>query len=833
LAQTDIDAGQAVKFTATVENDSSAKGVTWSCTATGFTGAACGTFTNATTSGATYNAPSSVSANLSITVTATSIADTTKSSSATVLVSPPPRITTTTLTHATPNASYSATLQDTGGVVPLTWSVASGALPTGLSLASSGAITGDPTVPGNFTFTVQVTDSSTAPGGPASAQAPLSLTVVTLVDIATGSLPAGAEGIAYLAQISASGGTPPYTWSVAAGSLPSGLTLQPSSGAISGSPASPGNFTFTVEATDSSPTPQSATQSFALAIGSPGPLAITTSAVLDGTVNMPYNAMVAATGGTPPYTWSIPTGALPSSVTLNATTGAIAGTPPSTGTANFTVQVTDSSSPPQTQAQTLSITVNNAAEACTSSGNNAVLDGSYAFSLSGFDDVGFLTVVGSFTADGTGRITAGEADANGVLGAQHGNIITSASAYSVGPDNRGCATLATPFGTLTTHFALGSISSNIATVGRMIEWDSPSSSAYIAAGQLLRQSSSSFANGLSGSYVFRTVGWDPSVQGGRDVCVGVLSASGNTLSGLEEDCNDAWNIISTAVPTVAGTYSTLDANGRGTGIITLGASNSNITFYAVSSSQLLVVNADPGPFASGEWDQQSVPAGGAGFTQAALNGNMVFYLDGLSLESTASTVSVETASADGNSSLAITFYEDRAGTMQVSSTLTCTYAVDPSGRVTLSSLTQSCGSNTPVFYLTGVNAGFIMDAAPGVDTGSIEPQSAGPFNNASLEGNFSGGMEEVVIQSAQAEVEPVAFDGGGNISGITDLSSTSAQDAGASFAAATYTVNSDGTFSVSSSDGAVAGVIISSTKFVMFSPSTLATSLPTLLVMQK
>ena len=211
--------------------------------------------------------------------------------------------------------------------------------------------------------------------------------------------------------------------------------------------------------------------------------------------------------------------------------------------------VTDSSSPPQTQTQALSIDRGQSPpEACTSSGNNAVLNGPYAFSLSGFNDVGFLTVVGSFTADGTGKITAGEADTNGVLGAQNGNIITSASSYSVGPDNRGCATLATSFGTLVTHFALGSITSSTATAGRMIEWDSPSASAYIAAGQLLRQDSSAFAGGLSGSYVFRTVGWDPSTAGGRDVCVGALSAGGNTFTNLEEDCNDAWTVFNTADP---------------------------------------------------------------------------------------------------------------------------------------------------------------------------------------------------------------------------------------------------------------------------------------------
>jgi hypothetical protein len=212
---------------------------------------------------------------------------------------------------------------------------------------------------------------------------------------------------------------------------------------------------------------------------------------------------------------------------------------------------------------------------------------------------------------------------------------------------------------------------------------------------------------------------------------------------------------------------------------------------------------------------------------------MVFYLNGLSLAGTATAVSMETASADGNSSMAITFYEDRAGTMQITDTYTCTYAIEPSGRVTLSSRTQSCGANPPVFYLAGVNRGFILDAASGVDTGSFEPQSAGPFNEASLSGNFFGAVAEVVTQNAQAELDPIAPNGSGSITGTTDSSSTSAQDAGSPFLATTYIVNSDGTFSVSSSGHSVAGIIISDSKFVMFSPSTFATSYPTLLVMQK
>lgn len=831
--QSDIDPGQTVKFTATVENDSSAKGVTWSVSATGLSGAACGTFTNTTTSAATFNAPASVAANLSVTVTATSAADSTKTSSAVVVVSPAPSIAATALTNASPNTNYSATLQATGGVGALTWSLAGGSLPTGLSLNTSGIISGVPTVPGTSAFTVQVTDSSAAPGGPATAQAQFGLTVVTPVTITAAALPAGSAGVAYLAGIDAGGGTPPYTWSIAAGTLPAGLMMEPSSGVISGTPTSPTSNTFTVAVQDSSPTKQTQTAPFAIVIGAPGPLGITTFSLLDGTANSPYNASLAAIGGTPPYTWNLAAGTLPAGIALDSKTGAISGTPTALGTASFTVMVADSGSTPETATQELNLTVGNPVEACPSSGNNAVLSGSYAFSLSGFNDIGFLAVVGSFTADGAGKITGGEADVNGVLGAQHGAIVAAASSYSVGADNRGCATLATPFGTFATRFTLGSISSNVAGGGRMIEWDGPSSSAFVATGQLLRQNSSAFPGGLSGSYVYRTVGWDPAPLGGRDICMGVLTAAGNTFYSMEQDCNDAMNITNMMAPDAAGTYTDLDANGRGTGIVTLGDTALDAVFYAVSGSQLLMVNADAGPYASGEWDRQTLPAGGTGFTQASLQGNMVFYLNGLSLNATASAASMETATADGTSSMTLLFYEDRAGTMQSSSPLNCTYAVEPNGRVALSSSTESCGGTPPVFYLSGLNTGFILDASRGVDSGSFEPQSAGPFSNASLSGSFFGGTAEIALQNVSAEVELVTAGDNGGISGVTDSNSASAQDPGLSFPAASYAVNSDGTFTLSSSAGAVAGVIISATKFVMFSPASAPTSYPTLLVMQK
>ena len=826
-SQSYVDQGQALKFTAALANDSSSKGVTWSASANAVAGV--GAFGNTTAGAATYNAPPSVSGNLTVTVTATSVADPTKSASSLVTVSPPPAISTTVLTNATPDANYSATLQATGGAGNLTWTIAGGALPAGLSLSSSGVIAGDPTVPGSFAFTMQVTDSSNAAGGPTSAQAQLSLTVVTPVSISTGALPAGSVGAPYLSAVEASGGTPPYVWSIATGSLPPGLSMQPASGVISGIPTSQGNFSFTVAARDSSPTQQTGTQPFAIAIGAPGPLTITTTSLLDGTVNSPYQAKVVAVGGIPPYTWKVTSGTLPAGISFNGP--AISGTPSATGTSSFVVTVADSSS--ETQEQGLRITVDNPAEACTSSGNNGLLNGPYAFSLSGYNSEGFLTVVGSFTADGTGKITAGEADTNGILGAQNGSIITSASSYSVASDNRGCATLAMPFGTFAVRFVLDATPSNGATWGRIIAWGSPSVSAYIASGELLRQSSSAFTAGLTGSYAFRTLGWDPALGGGRDACIGAISATDGAFTGLEQDCNDASTVWSAAAPDLAGTYTSADANGRATGILAQGQTNSNLVLYMVSSSQLLAVNADPGPFLSGEWDQQNVPDGGTGFSQASLKGNLVMHLDGLSLSGTATAASFETANADGNGSLAITFYEDRAGTMQVPGTYACTYAVEPNGRVTLSSSTQSCGASPPLLHLTGLNSGFIIDAAPGVDAGSFESQAAGPYTNASLSGYFSGGIQEVALQGAPAEVDAVSLGGSGNLTGITDLSSSSAQDAGAPFPTPTYSVNADGTFTVNSSNGAVAGVVISGTRFVMFSPSTMATPYPSILTMEK
>ena len=178
-------------------------------------------------------------------------------------------ITVSSLPAGTLQATYTATVVATGGQSPYTWTVSSGSLPGGLTLSSSGQISGKPTASGAFSFVVKVTDSSS----PAqSATASLSIVVAALpttLQITTTSLASGEVSSAYSATLGASGGKSPYSWTLSSGTLPGGLTLS-SSGQISGTPTASGTFSFTVMATDSSSPAEEATANLSLTISSAG-----------------------------------------------------------------------------------------------------------------------------------------------------------------------------------------------------------------------------------------------------------------------------------------------------------------------------------------------------------------------------------------------------------------------------------------------------------------------------------------------------------------------------------------------------------------------------------
>lgn len=178
------------------------------------------------------------------------------------------QITTSTLPSGIVGTSYDQALGVSGGIAPYGWALTSGALPPGLQMsASSGRISGTPASVGTFSFVVQASDAQTPPD---LATASLSITIAAApqpdpLAIATVSLPSAKRNKAYSTTLVASGGEKPYTWSVAGGAIPGGLSLNSATGTISGRPTTAGTFTFTIRVVGKGPG-QSATKLFSLKV---------------------------------------------------------------------------------------------------------------------------------------------------------------------------------------------------------------------------------------------------------------------------------------------------------------------------------------------------------------------------------------------------------------------------------------------------------------------------------------------------------------------------------------------------------------------------------------
>lgn len=182
-----------------------------------------------------------------------------------------PTFTSTTPPAGSQGTAYSHTCTASGSA-PITFAVTSGALPTGLTLASSGLISGTPTVAGTFTGTITASNGTL----PNASQA-FSITIAQAIVFTSAAPPStGNVGSAYNHTCTATGGGT-ITYSVSSGALPTGLTLS-STGVISGTPGAVGTFTGAIRAANGLVSP--VTQNFSIVIGpalvfTPGRVSIT------------------------------------------------------------------------------------------------------------------------------------------------------------------------------------------------------------------------------------------------------------------------------------------------------------------------------------------------------------------------------------------------------------------------------------------------------------------------------------------------------------------------------------------------------------------------------
>ena len=241
-----------------------------------------------------------------------------------------------TLPNTTAGLGYSQSLSASGGAARYTFAVTAGALPTGLTLGSGGALSGTTTAAGTFNFTVTATDVN----GQTASNAYTVVVAVPTITLTPATLPGGTAGVAYTQTLTIAGGIAPYTVTLT-GALPTGLTFNTATRTFSGTPTQAGTFNISVTATDSTGgTAATVTNNYTLTIATPT-LTLTPATVPAGTAGVAYTQNFVASGGIAPYAYTLSAGALPAGLTLNAA-GVLSGTPTAAGTFNFSVTATDS-----------------------------------------------------------------------------------------------------------------------------------------------------------------------------------------------------------------------------------------------------------------------------------------------------------------------------------------------------------------------------------------------------------------------------------------------------------------------------------------------------------
>jgi large repetitive protein len=865
------------------------------------------------------------------------------------------------------NTAYAgATLTAANGTVPYTWTITSGALPAGMTMSTAGAISGTPTQSGTASFTVQAKDSAT----PAhTATASLTLNVNQVPAITSGNSTTFTAGASGTFTVTATG-FPAPTFSET-GALPTGVTLNATSGVLAGTPGASTGGTYPITITAQNGVTPNATQAFTLTVNQapaitsansvgfasgvqstftvtasafPAPTFSetgqlpagitfnTTTGVLSGTTSAQgsFSIVFGASNGiganasqnftlivgvapaitsgnsvtftvgtlgtfTVTATGSpVPTfseaGALPTGVTLNATTGVLSGTPAVGTGGSYAITLTAQNSVPPNATQSFTLTVDEAPSITSqnsttftlgsngtfkvtttgnptatitetgalpsgvtfvdngndtatlsgtpatgtagpysltigasngigtaasqsftltvsatppcASGNESLLTGQYAFLLRGFDSFGNVALIGGvLTADGAGNLTAGAVDMN--LSTAVSNLaIASGSTYQIGSDGRGCMGITATAGTQNYRFSLAA-SGN----GHMIDFDAAGP---FTTGVLRKQTASAFSTAqISGNYAFGVSSPQDSGQGGGKFgAIGVLNFSAGSVTGGSVDYNSYnantstdtidGSTTSTAWPTSSisinsgGSYTVSGTNGRGTLTFTpSGGSAVNAYIYVVSASEALLVSSDVrtvnNPFAGTAFKQSGGP-----YSTSSLSGKSVLYNSKISnnggTPNSSSSLGIVTTTG---ATAAFTFagYSNDGGTVSTptNNSAAGTFSVSSNGRVTLT-VSGGGGNQTPEFYLYSPGSAFALFSGTGVDDGIMELQTTTTAANATYS---AGGFNPQT--AGVSDKESVVTLASGNASSTDDDNSQGTLTPG-STGSSTYSVDSTGVF---------------------------------------
>jgi large repetitive protein len=651
--------------------------------------------------------------------------------------------------------------------------------------------------------------------------------IVTPLSITTtaSQIPGGTVNTPYAGvTLAATGGVAPYTWSISSGGLPAGLSLNSSTGTISGTPTTAGLSSFTIQVADSELSPQKATLPASIASSS-GTLAITTTSLPAGTDGAAYSQTLATSGGVPPLTWSVGTSpALPAGLSLASSTGAISGTP--TGVSATSPQFTVTDAAKNTASASLQFVVNPAP--------GFMPTGPYNFLFSGTSPKGSVAVAGTFSLSGSGSpytVTGGEFDEN-----TNSNTTSAASATPTiitggtltnGTDGLGTLVLTTASGSIT--FALATPSS-IATSGsesavRIIEFDDTTGTGTRGSG-MMKAAQPNPILPPAGSYAFLVSGTGKGNAGNQpqQALSGSFQtdANGNIVGGAADAFEGGTGIDEQYTNLHTNSPMSVDSHGRGTlGIVLQAAGASNYVFYQVSPGEWFTITLDPpsaGDLAAGVVLAQT---GAGSFTTASFQLLSTFHVSGLTQPDLAPDVTAGLVFSDGNGDLTFNFDEYKGG-LTNGVNLNTPYTVDrTTGRV----VTTIPNEPEPILYLIDSKRAFILGAMIGSNTSSssgiLEAQTGSSLTNASLSGSYLGGSLSLDNTGVLNEDGIITADGNGNITFTTNRSTSGGLVQYQSVTGTYRAVGSNGRIEVTLPDGLTRIIyIVSPTKIIYLTSDT-------------